>query len=210
MSRWLRFTLLCCLILILFLSLPWCHTSHEPGSCVKCAQINISQKTEIKYPLIFATKVAPRKVNVGDPFKVSIIVSNLGNDTAYNLTIIDENYPEWTLETYGYYRNYFINELKPNISVIVEYNLSIKLSKQEELSLGRVKVNYFDSKGKMFTVISDECVVYLEGPKKSADVRHALTVLSVYTLAVIVPMIIILMMNDYKVYREYVKASKLK
>lgn len=164
----------------------------------------------MKYPLLFVAKIAPQRVSIDDWFKVSIIVSNLGNDSAYNLTVIDESYPTWALETDEYYGNYFIDELKPNVSLVIEYHLRILSSEQEEFSLGRARVRYYDSKGKMFTAVSEECIVHLKKFDKSAEVLRASRILLICALLIVVPAALFLMVNDYKIYREYVRASGYK
>ncbi|GEM_PF-2994782 len=202
----------CCIFLlvtIIFVSplLPYA-SSPSPKTHWKGHSMRVLQE-EIKYPLIFiAKKPSKRNVSIGEWFDIAIMISNIGNDTAYNLTIIDENYPEWSIRTENYSGIYFIDTLRPNASVIIKYRICIVSSAQQLFSLGRVLVHYYDSKGSKFVAISSESIVQIEKPRVEVNIKYVSRVLLMGGLILILPAIIVLIYGDYRVYREYMKLAR--
>ena len=167
------------------------------------------ENKEVTYPLIFVVKKTDKKnVSIGEWFDVIITVKNIGNGTAYNLTIIDENYPEWTIKTQNHSRIYHVDSIEPNVSIAIKFQACIISSSQSIFSLGRTLVRYQDSKGAIFTAISEETLIAVKKPAQNIDTKQASQILLIGGLTVILPMILVLVLGDYKVYREYLKSIK--
>jgi len=189
------------------ITIPQPTTSKTPNTpIIRALQ---GENKEVTYPLIFVVKKTSKKnVSIGEWFDVVIIVKNIGNGTAYNLTIIDENYPEWTIKTQNHSRIYHVDSIEPNVSIAIKFQACIISSSQSIISLGRTLVRYQDSKGAIFTAISEETLIVVKKPTQNIDTKQASQILLIGGLIVILPMILVLVLGDYKVYREYLKSIK--
>ena len=105
------------------------------------------------YPELFAIKVADRsEVVLGEQVIVTITIENLGNQTAYNVTIIDPTPNPWIFNITGYNRLSY-TQIAPNESRQFSYSLTANKISDINEETGKFKpyridgavIEYYDS-----------------------------------------------------------------
>ena len=158
------------------------------------------------YPIMFIAKLAEKDtVYIGEWFKIRIIISNIGNATAYNLTIYDSKYSNWTIELRNYQPVYRLVSIEPNATIVIVYEARILKTAYENYSLGNVRLVYYDNASKKHEVVSEELTIKVKSKEtmidKEAVYRQWLTLLTIVIISSIVALIYI----ERKVYLEYQK-----
>lgn len=200
-------------LLFLFLLLHVNATTHPSISSTRSNSRSITYVYDIQggTPVVFVYKEPEKnEVNLGEWFKISIIIANLGNTTAYDLIVQDEDYPEWTIETQNYSARYYIPSLDPNVTIYIHYRIRIIRSAQKNVSLGKTIVTYHDVNNNSYTAISKESfiivrlrTIYINTQKMQKTLLEGATIITVLPL---VGLIII----ERKTLREYLSKSKKK
>jgi len=138
-----------------------------------CTDLNMEVSTSLadptlhvvstEYPFLYVGKISSKhSAKLGEWIRIYIVVGNAGNATAYNIKIVDADYPSWTFETLNYSREYHIPQIAPNVSITISYQLRIINTHQKNVSLGRVLVQYEDRDGKKYESISEELIISIK------------------------------------------------
>ena len=181
------------IILLVFFSLP----------LLSVNRVN----SEVPPLLSVVKKVDKEIVSVGEPFYIYIEITNISNQTAYNVSLID-SYPEWSFEVLDH-GALFWPIVEPNETVYSYFKLKVKNFISPKFSLGVSKVEYYDYRGVKYISSSD--VVYLtltyySGEKvNTKDVWRNIAIgLSIVMFAVIIPLIVL----EYRFYIGYKRETK--
>ncbi len=174
--------------------------------------VYIQKSSAKELPILSITKrVSKPIVKVNEWFTVIIEVDNIGESTAYNISIRDHELPSWGFQVQGQTSGSW-DELKPNQKVILAYNVSIRNSAIYNVSLGRAIVQYYDYEGEFYEISSEEAfvLVYLSTSEVHInwpDVWKSVTLQVGLILSVfLVPLIWI----EVSTYRRFLRESKKK
>ena len=163
------------------------------------------------YPLLsLVKKVDKEEISPGDTISVIIRITNIGNATAYNITLVDQKVPEWVGETIGNVTAHW-EELKPNNTIIYEYKIKIKDVVLTNITLGEAKLIYYDVNGTKYVVYSSKTVIKVNLPTGTILDWDSIwrTVIIIEGLIVIC-VIALMLALEYLSYREYLKTVKKK
>jgi len=189
-----------------------CSASSAPIEFNSQAKISFSQiqtKAEVKVPLIFVTKRPSKEtVRINEWFDVYIIVSNVGNDTAHDLYIIDERYPAWTFETRNHTGEYYLPRLDPNITIFIKYSLRVRNSYQKNISLGRVTIKYKDASNNEYEVLSEEIYIHVELRMASIDTVKLDKIILISTTVIICSSLLCLIYIERKTLVEFLATKR--
>ena len=164
---------------------------------------------ENKFPLVFVIKnPSKERVRINEWITVEIVLKNLGNDTAYNLEVTDEDYPSWTIETQNHSTTYFLPLLEPNVTVRLRYKLRVISSTQKNISLGRVLVKYSDKEGNTYEVLSEETIISVELRSIEIDEEYIHRVFLVSTTLITIFSLAGLGFIERKTLMEYLATKK--
>lgn len=193
-------------IIIIFLYFALLIPSKLALNTAEQHKLSIQQQ---KYPLMFVAKTTDKKeVYIGDWFEIKVIIANLGNDTAYNITVVDSSYNNWTIQLENFRGEYRLDKMDPNATVVMKYRARILASAQENFSLGIVTLEYTDSRGNTHKVISEELIIKVKSKyyyiDKNMVYRGLLLALTIAVVGSIVPLVII----ERKVLLEYQQKRK--
>ncbi len=187
------------LIAITVLGILIASTAHSPATCN-----TYDVRQDYTFPLLFVSKVPnKREVRLGEWFSVTIYVANLGNATAFDIQIIDEQYPQWTIETRNHSTQYYVPRLDPNITICITYELKIIASAQKNVSLGRVIARYRDAEGNTYEVISEETLITVKVAAAYISIKDIRRVMLVGASLILIPSIVALIIVERKVLAEY-------
>ena len=110
--------------------------------------MNLASSSEIdstsaNYPSLFVTKVVDKtEVTLGESFLVTITINNFGNNTAYNVTFIDDLTAEWVFNITGLTRISY-SQIEPNQVRTFSY-IATAISKGD-YQLHSARVYYYTS-----------------------------------------------------------------
>ena len=115
-----------------------------------------AEEQEKRIPILAVIKESSKDiVSVGEWFKVTIRIVNIGNDTAFNVTLKDEFLPSWAFNITGKTTAHW-DLIPPNASAIISYNICVINGVPSVMSLGRARVTYYDRRGVKYIAISDD------------------------------------------------------
>jgi len=169
-----------------------------------------SRYADIKdIPLVFvAKKPSKTKVRLYEWITITITLTNLGNGTAYNLTVIDEDYPEWTIETRNHSTRYLVPLLQPNVTIQIRYWVRITSTTYKNISLGRVIVIYRDIKNNQYKSISEETIVSIELRVIEVNIEYVDKAILTSTVAISVTSLLCLIFIERKTLKEFLATKK--
>ncbi len=160
-------------------------------------------------PLVFVSKTPSKKVvKINEWITVTITLTNLGNKTAYDIKVIDENYPEWTIETRNHSTLYLIPILEPNVTIQIRYWLRIKSSTFKNISLGRVIVAYKDANNNDYKSYSEETIISIELKTIEIDIEFVDKILLITTVGVTTSALFGLIIIERKTLKEFLTIKK--
>lgn len=169
------------------------------------------ETSEIKIPILSVTKLPEKKsLSLGETIRVTIIIRNIGNATAYNITLSDTQPGNWSVVINGRLEMFW-PQLPPGAEVIHSYNISFESVSTYVIYLGRAKVIYYDNSSNRYIVYSENPSIYAQ-IKSGVNVdwdkiwREITLIESLLILTMIIPLITI----EYKLYREYRKEETRK
>lgn len=168
-----------------------------------------SEEEEVVFPLLVVAKKASKEtVDLEEWFTVVILIKNIGNDTAYNITLKDTSPPEWSVCIEGSLEARW-SKLEPGTAIQYAYNISIKKASTNVISLGRAYVFYQDRSGNKFKVVSEELTVYINiRAKKKIDWGEIWKNLILAEGLLLIGLITPLMYIEVAVYREFKRESE--
>ncbi len=172
--------------------------------------INLNADTYVaqdaQLPILTVVKLTEKtSVSVGEKLTVTIIIKNIGNSTAYNISLFDARPGKWGAIIEGN-TNMSWKQLPPNTEIVHSYNISIISASTYIAHLGRAKVVYYDNSSNMYVVYSENPSIYVQ-IKSGINIdwdklwRDVTVMESIIVLILIVPLIII----EYNTYRSYKK-----
>lgn len=168
------------------------------------ASHNISEEKEVKLPILTVTKLSDKRtVSVGESFQVIIIIKNIGNSTAYNITLSDSKPSNWGASVNGLLKRSW-SELPPGAEIIHSYNMSIEATSNFLVHLGRAKITYYDNNSNKYVIYSEDLSIYVQ-VKSGINIdwdkiwRDVILMESILVLLIIIP----LMLIEYNLYRNY-------
>ncbi|MGQ4890942.1 MAG: hypothetical protein ACP6IP_00455 [Candidatus Njordarchaeia archaeon] len=158
-------------------------------------------------PVLSVVKTVEKKVvRVGDPFYIYIDISNVSNQTAYNVTLVDD-YPDWSFEVLDHGAVYW-PFIAPNETVHTYIVLRVKNYVSSRINLGYATVVYYDEDGVKYSSISDDLEIYLAYyHAKSVDTaavwKNVSIGLALIFLLIVAPLILL----EYRFYLSYKRES---
>lgn len=162
-------------------------------------------------PIVYVYKEPEKtEVNLGECFEISIIIANLGNTTAHNLVVQDEDYPRWTMETQNHSVKYHIPLLEPNVTIYIRYRIRIIQSAQKNISLGKTIVIYHDANNNSYTAISEETFIIVKLRTIYINTQKIQRTLLEGTAIITILPLIGLIIIERKTLRDYLSKSRKK
>lgn len=164
----------------------------------------VSSQKEIQIPILVVTKLADKEiVDVNEWFRVIIRIKNIGNATAYNVTLQDSIPPDWGVRVQGVLQVHWA-EVPPGAEIMHTYNVSIQTVSTYTAHLGYATVTYYDSNGERYVVFSEdlEIIVRIKSGRHiewEEIWRNVAIMESIIILILVTPLIII----EYRIYRDY-------
>lgn len=161
------------------------------------------------YPLLSVIKRTDKgQVRLGEEFTVIVEIINTSNETAYNVTLIEPDYPSWAFEVIGNTTASW-PELRPGERVWHSYRLIIKTAFSTKVNLWRATVVYYDANGTKYESLSEECVINViigspEKPNPAKIVAPAILPAVCLFLAVALA----LAMGEFLTYLRYTRERK--
>ena len=163
----------------------------QSGLKTKAYEVN-----EVLIPILSVTKYPEKKsINIGETIRVTVIIKNIGNATAYNVTLLDTHPENWSVLIEGQLEMKWL-QLPPGAEVIHTYNISIETASTYLIHLGRAKVIYYDNYSTEYIVYSEDPSIYVK-IKSGINVnwdeiwRNVTLMESLLVLIIIIPLIII-------------------
>ncbi|UCE13624.1 MAG: hypothetical protein JSV04_00260 [Candidatus Heimdallarchaeota archaeon] len=132
------------------------------------------------YPRLFVTKVADKsEVVIGDTIVITVLIENFGNQTAYNVTFIDQPNNPWIFEVSGLTQLSY-GQIAPNETRQFNYLVTTKSLGTHYLHAARI--DYYNSEvnpTKFVTVSNEVEITVIEPPEdfSLANFNAAITLL---------------------------------
>ncbi len=169
------------------------------------------EENEKGYPLLsLVKKVDKEEIAPGDTISVIIRITNVGNATAYNITLIDQKVPEWVGEVIGDTTAHW-EELKPNRTIIYEYKIKIKDVVLTNITLGEAKIIYYDKNGTKYVIYSSKNVIKVNLPTGTVlDWDSIWRIVIIVEGLIVIGIITLMLVLEYLSYKEYLKTVKKK
>ncbi|MHA1617584.1 MAG: hypothetical protein ACTSX9_09785 [Candidatus Njordarchaeales archaeon] len=162
-------------------------------------------------PVLAVIKEASKdKVGLKEWFQIRIWIINIGNDTAYNVTLEDNPLPSWSFNISGKTTAHW-DIIPPNVSIMFTYNVSVTNPNIPVVSLGRAKVTYYDKNGVKYVVFSEDLRIQVEiRAKEKIDWDSVWRIFVILEGLVLTSIMIPLIIIEINAYRKYKKAKRRK
>jgi len=166
---------------------------------------------DAQIPILAVAKISEKEtVRPGERLQIIIKIKNIGDATAYNVTLKDSDPPDWGVYIDGSLQAFW-REVPPGTEIYHTYNISIKQSSTSIIYLDRAMVIYYDANGEKYVVYSEELAIILEVRTGRnidwADIwRNVVIIESIIILVLILPLIFI----EWKTYSEYKREARKK
>ena len=167
-------------------------------------RISAHEVSEVRIPILSVTKYSEKKsLSLSETVRIIIVIKNIGNATAYNITLTDSRPGNWSVVIEGKL-DMFWSQLPPGAEIIHSYNISVEAVSTYVIHLGRAKVTYYDNSSNEYIVYSEDLSILVQ-IKSGVNVnwdkiwRDVTLIESLLVLIMIIPLIVI----EYKLYRDY-------
>lgn len=183
-KKWLKAAFLTAMSLAIF-----CIAFNQPIT-YSCASTVDVKRDNISYPRLFVTKVADKsEVVIGESIVITVLIENFGNQTAYNITFIDQPNNPWIFEVSGLtqlsYGQIAANETR-------QFNYLVTTKSLGTHYLHAAKINYYDSElnPTKYVTISNEVEITVIEPLEDFSLANFNAAITLFIILVILDVLL--------------------
>ncbi len=156
-------------------------------------------------PLLAVKKTINITENI-EPFQwieVKLNITNIGNRTAYNLSITDPDYEDWAISTFNFTQQRYV-EVETNTSFIYQYYIQPR--REGNFTLEATVINYVDINGTKYTAYSQRFDIISLYPQHEEVIDKVKWLnLFYYVLAIVGTLLVIELIDLFAIQKVHKK-----